>query len=168
MMKKIILLLSLVLLTGLVISSCKKDTQTPIQSLFTSSTWQLASVMVFHYTGNSLISTDTLNTKCGLTQMFTFNKDNTCVYQNFDCITQTSASAKWSLSANQLFLSANVVCKDTTAAGSAMPFANAQIQNLGHYSLVLQTGDTQPNYSLTKPRRIVTYGFINKKALGPN
>lgn len=165
MKKKHILLLSSILIICLVINSCKKDSQTPIQSLFTGATWQLASVLVNHYTGNTLISTDTLNTKCGLVQLFTFNKDNTCVYSNFDCITQTSASAKWSLTANQLYLSANVVCKDTSAAGTSMPFVNAQIQNLGHYSLVLQTGDVQPNYSLTKPRRIVVYGFINQKAI---
>jgi len=159
----------LLLLSGLTITllynSCKKEDQSPIQGLFTAGTWQLASVMAFNYTGNILVSTDTL-TCSNLIQQFTFNNNNTCTYTNFDCITQTSASAQWSLSSNQLFLYANVVCKDTTAAGSSKPFAYASIQNLGQFSLVLQTGDIQPNYSLTKPRRIVQYGFINLKALG--
>jgi hypothetical protein len=162
----------LLLLTGLtialVINSCKKSGQTPIAALFTGGTWQLASVMAFNYTGNSLISTDTLNTDttCHSTQFFTFNTDNTCTYTNFDCLTQTPPAAKWTLSQNQLFLTANVVCKDTTAAGSSMPFANAAIINLGQFSMILQTGDIQPNYSLTKKRRIVEYGFIRQKLAG--
>jgi hypothetical protein len=150
------------LVIALMINSCKKTTQSPIAALFTGGRWQLASVLVFNYTGNTQTSTDTLNTSCTLNQFFTFNTNYTCTYTNFDCISQTPAAANWSLSANQLFLYANVVCKDTTAAGSSMPFANAQIINLGQFSLVLQTGDIQPNYSLTKPRRIVQYGFIRQ------
>jgi hypothetical protein len=165
-MKRINLFL---LLSGLMVTvlynSCKKEGQSPIQGLFTSGSWQLASILVFNYTGNILISTDTLNTTCDSVQRFTFT-GNTCTYTNFDCIAQKSASATWTLSPNQLFLYANVVCKDTTKAGSSMPFTNAAIQNLGQFSLVLQTGDIQPNYSLTKPRRIMQYGFINIKALG--
>src|SRR3978361_680658 len=121
------------LLTGLaialIINSCKKTSQNPIESLFTVGTWQLASVQVFNYTGNTLILTQTLTDSCKSTQFFTFSKDNTCVYTNFHCINQTSASAKWSLTPNQLFLIADVVCKDTSATGTSMPFIYAHIIN---------------------------------------
>jgi hypothetical protein len=160
------LLILAVLIIALVINSCKKNTQSPIHALFTGGRWQLASVFAFHYIGNTQVSTDTLNTTCDSAQYFTFNANNTCTYTNFDCIPQSPPSAAWSLTPNQLFLVANVVCKDTTAAGSSMPFANAAIQNLGQFSLILLTGDIQPNYSLTKPRRIVQYGFIRQKLNG--
>jgi hypothetical protein len=162
--KRLFLLLT-VLIIAIVVNSCKKNSQSPIQQLFTGGTWQLASVLAFNYIGNTQTSTDTLNTDtaCHATQFFTFYTNNTCTYTNFDCITQTPASAAWSLSANQLVLSANVVCKDTTAAGKSMPFSNAAILNLGQFSMILQTGDIQPNYSLTKKRRIVQYGFIRQK-----
>jgi hypothetical protein len=153
---------------GLMVNSCKKQTQSPIQSLFTGGTWQLASVFAFNYIGNTQTTTDTLNadTTCHLTQFFTFNTNNTCTYTNFDCLTQTPAAASWTLTPNQLYLEANVVCKDTTKAGSSTPFSNAKIINLGQFSMVLQTGDIQPNYSLTQPRRIVQYGFVRQKVNG--
>ncbi|CAN5274845.1 hypothetical protein BH09BAC6_BH09BAC6_09050 [soil metagenome] len=157
---------SLLLLGAIVIllvNSCKKDTQTSLQALFTTGTWQLASVQVYHYTGNSQTSTDTLNTNCNLIQLFTFNKDKTCTYTYFDCLDQPTATGQWALTPNQLFLNATVTCKDTTAAGSSRPFINAQILDLGDYSMVLQTGDIQPNYSATKKRTIVRYGFIRQK-----
>src|SRR5471030_308608 len=160
MKNKHLLMLLSGLMIALAVNSCKKTTQSPIAALFTGGRWQLASVMAFNYTGNTLTSADTLNNNCTLNQFFTFNTNFTCTYTNFDCISQTPTSATWSLSANQLFLYANVVCKDTTAAGSSVPFVNAQIINLGQFSLVLETGDIQPNYSLTKQRRIVQYGFI--------
>jgi len=159
--KNLLLLLS-GLIIALVINSCKKDDTGSIKTLFTGGKWQLASVLVFHYVGNSQISTDTLNDSCKLTQFFTFNTDNTCVYSNFDCITQTSTTAPYSLTANQLFLTAPIVCKDTTAVGSSTPFSYAAIINLGNYSMVLQTGDISPNYSLTQVRRIVQYGFVRQ------
>jgi len=166
MKNKHLLLILTGLSVGLVINSCKKNGQNPIQTLFTGGTWQLASVQVYNYKGNTLVSTDTITDSCKSTQFFTFNKDNTCVYTNFDCISQTSASAKWSLTPNQLFLVAEAVCKDTSAKGSSMPFIYSQIINLGNYSLVLQTGDIQPNFSLTKPRQIIQYGFIRQKIAG--
>lgn len=157
----------LLLFTGLTIvilyNSCKKDTQGSIQTLFTTGTWQLASVQVFHYIGSQQISADTLNTDCDLVQNFTFNKNNTCTYTNFDCVAQPIASGNWGLTENKLFLEANMTCKDTTAAGSSKPFANSQIINLGQYSLILQTGDIQPNYSTTKKRTIIRYGFVRQK-----
>jgi hypothetical protein len=154
------------LIVALVINSCKKSGQSPIASLFTGGYWQLASAQVTYFTGNSADSTVTLDSACTLKQVFTFNTNNTCTYTNFDCIQQTPAVAQWSLSSNQLYLMANVVCKDTSAAGSSMPFSNALIYNLGQFSLVLQTGDIQPNYSLTKKRKIVQYGFIRQKLNG--
>jgi hypothetical protein len=166
MKSKYLLLILAGLFVALVINSCKKDNTNPIQTLFTGGTWELASVMAFNYTGDQLESVDTLNETCQQSQFFTFNADNTCTYTNFDCMTQTSAPAHWALTSNQLYLQTNLVCKDTTAAGSSMPFANAAIFNLGQFSLVLHTGDIQPNYSLTKPRRIVEYGFIREKLVG--
>ena len=163
-MKKIrLLLLFFGLLTGVIINSCKKTGQSSIQALFTGGTWQLASVMAFNYIGNTQISTDTLNSTCQFPQYFTFQTNNTCIYTDFDCISQTPPPASWSLSPNQLYLDAEVVCKDTTTTGASKPFSNAKIVNLGRFSLILQTGDFQPNYSLTKKRRVVQYGFIRKK-----
>ena len=155
-------LLLAIILTALVINSCKKDNTGSIKTLFTGGKWQLASVMAFNYVGNTQISTDTLNNTCQLTQFFTFNTDNTCSYTNFDCITQTSSVAPYTLTPNQLFLNTSIVCKDTTLAGSSAPFVNAAIINLGRYSLILQTGDITPNFSLTKKRRIIQYGFIRQ------
>jgi hypothetical protein len=160
---KYLLLLFTGLMIAIVINSCKKQNQVTIQTLFTGGSWQLASVLVTHYAGSTQVSMDTLNTTCNLTQLFTFNSNNTCTYTNFDCIQQSPASAQWSLSSDQVTLFANVVCKDTTAVRSSMPFANAQITNLGNYSLVLLTGDIAPNYSLTAKRRIVQYGFVRVK-----
>ena len=162
MKKKHLLLLLSGLVATMVVNSCKKDNQNGIQTLFTGGSWQLASVMVFNFIGNSQTSVDTLNTNCGSTQLFTFNSNGTCTYQNFDCLTQPTATGPWLLSTNQLYLQSSMVCKDTTTAGSSMPFSNAQIQTLGNYSLVLLTGDIQPNYSLTKPRRQVQYGFVRR------
>ena len=161
---KYLLLLFTGLMIAIVINSCKKQNQVTIQTLFTGSSWQLASVLVTHYVGSTQLSTDTLNTKCNLTQLFTFNSNNTCTYTNFDCIPQSTASAQWSLSSDEVTLFADVVCKDTTAVGSSMPFANAEITNLGNYSLVLLTGDIATNYSLTAKRRIVQYGFVRVKS----
>ncbi|WP_428328881.1 DUF5004 domain-containing protein [Mucilaginibacter sp.] len=164
MKKKYFLLLLLIITAGLIINSCKKDTSNPIQTLFTGGKWQLASVMVFHFVGNTKISTDTLNDSCKYDQFFTFQKDNTCTYVNFDCLPQPTASGTWSLTDNKLFLQSNMVCKDTTAVGSSQPFSYSSIINLGQFSMVLQTGDIQPNYSLTKKRTVIQYGFIRQKS----
>jgi len=153
------------LLTVLIINSCKKSTISPIQQLFSGGTWELASLQTTYYTGNTADSTVTDSSTCLTNQFFTFNADYTCTYTNFDCITQTSAAAAWSLTGNQLYLQAAVVCKDTTTAGSSTPFAYAQILNLGVYSMVLNTGDIHPNYSLTAKRKIIQYGFIRQKSI---
>ncbi len=154
-------------LVGLLVNSCKKESQDPIQQLFTGGTWELASVVATYYTGATQDSTVTLDTTAMCSgQFFTFYANNTCTYTNYDCITQTPAAATWSLTQNKVYLQANVVCKDTSAKGSSMPFAYAQIENLGQYSLVLYIGDIQPNYSLTQYRVIYTYGFIRQKVNG--
>lgn len=152
------------------VNSCKKQSQSPIQQLFTGGYWELASVTATYYTGNAVDSTVNLNTDpaCQAGQAFTFNTNNTCTYTNFDCITQTTPAAAWSLTPNQLYLQASVVCKDTSAKGSSMPFAYAQIVNLGQFSLVLNIGDIQPNYSLTQKRIIYQYGFIRQKSTTGN
>lgn len=160
-------------LAAMAINSCKKSSNQFIAKLFPGGTWQLASVYVFHYTGNTQTSVDTLNTDtaCHSTQYFTFYSNNTCTYTNFDCLTQSPAPASWSLTQNQLYLQANVVCKDTSSTavnGISMPFSYARIVNAGEYSLILQTGDVQPNYSLTKPRTITQYGFIRQRGATGN
>jgi hypothetical protein len=171
-MKNKRLLLFLLALIGIAVgvNSCKKQSQSPIQQLFTGGYWELASVTATYYTGNQEDSTVNLNTDtvCQAGQIFTFYTNNTCTYTNFDCINQKSATASWSLTPNQLYLQANVVCKDTTAKGSSTPFAYAQIENLGQFSLVLNIGDIQPNYSLTQPRVIYQYGFIRQNPAAGN
>ena len=163
MKNKHILLFLPGLIASLAFYSCKKTNQTSIHALFTGGRWQLASVTATYYTGNSEDSTKVLTDSCSTTQFFTFRSDNTCTYQNFDCISQ-SPSGSWSLSPNQLFLYAEVACKDTSATHISTPFSNAQIINLGQFSMVLRTGDVQPNYSLTRKRRTIEYGFIRQKS----
>ena len=168
--KPLFLLLLAFVLMGVGINSCKKQSQSPVESLFTGGYWELASITATYYTGNQQDSLVTLNsdTLCHATQEFTFLSNNTCTYTNFDCLTQTTTPASWSLTPNQLYLQANVVCKDTTAKGSSTPFAYAQIENLGQFSLVLNIGDIQPNYSLTQKRVIYQYGFIRQKSTTGN
>jgi len=164
--KPLFLLLFAFISIGIGVNSCKKQSQSAIEQLFSGGYWELASVTATYYTGPVTDSSVTLNsdTVCHLGQKFTFNTNNTCTYTNFDCLTQTSPAASWSLTPNQLYLQANVICKDTTAKGSSTPFAYAQIENLGQFSLVLNIGDIQPNYSLTQKRVIYQYGFIRQKS----
>lgn len=152
---------------SLYINSCKKDDSGTIQALFTGGTWQLASVIEYNYIGSNS-TTDTLNTKCDTTQLFTFNSNNTCTYTNFDCITQKT-SGTWSVSRNQLNLMVNMTCADTLAgdiSGTGQPFANALINNLGQYSLILETGDIDTYYTSTTKRRIIYFGFVRKSSAG--
>ncbi|MDB5111170.1 MAG: hypothetical protein JWR67_2284 [Mucilaginibacter sp.] len=150
-------------LIGLIINSCKKNTQSAIPALFTNGKWQLASVLVTN-TNNAVTTTTTFNTVCDSTQMFTFNTDNTCTYTNFSCIPQKS-SGHWSLSADQLTLYvADMTCDTSAIGGKAKPFAQAQIVNLGDYSLVLQTGDYNVIPTTTNKTRVVRYGFVRQKA----
>ncbi|MEN0052479.1 MAG: lipocalin family protein [Mucilaginibacter sp.] len=164
----------LILVLGLVVinllsNSCKKEDNSNIPHLLVSGTWQLASLQVSNYVGDQRISLDTLNDSCTLTQTFTFNANNTCTYTNFACQGQTTTGS-WTLAANKLYFASDMVCKDTVPGGKGalrdtVPFSNAQIVTLGTYSMVLQTGNVQPNYSPTSRRRIVRYGFIRQKAI---
>jgi hypothetical protein len=149
---------------NLLSNSCKKDTRTSLQSLLSSGgAWQLASVRYYIYAGDTVKVDTPLNTNCDTTQIFTFNPDNSCTYSNFNCLAQPLARGKWALSQNRQFLNSTMICRDTTAAGSSNPFNNAQIVNLGQYSLVLLTGDIQ-NYNNSTRRKVIRYGFVRQKA----
>ncbi|MCC8424045.1 DUF5004 domain-containing protein [Mucilaginibacter sp. UR6-11] len=161
--KLLYLLIPAVLLTGLFINSCKKDNQNSIGTLLTNGAWQLSSVRVTESVGDTVKLDTILNTNCDTIQLFTFKTDQTCTYSNFDCKHQPVARGTWSVTANRLFLSANMVCQDTTAAGSSKPFTYCAINTLGNYSMVLYTGDIV-NYSTTSKRRVVRYGFVRQKA----
>ncbi len=146
---------------ALVVNSCKKLAQSTIENALTSSPWQLASVTQTTYLGDAITSTETLNTNCSLTQIFSFKADNSCTYTNFECV-QQSASGKWSLSDDKLILYVDMTAQDTTSAGSSKPFSNSRIINLGLYSMVIETGPVS-NFSTTVPRKIRRYGFIRQK-----
>lgn len=161
--KNTFLLLISLLLIGVVANSCKKQNESNIQALLTTDTWELASLQVFHFVGDTQLPTDTLNTACDTTQLFTFFRDGTCTYTNYHCEPQPIARGSWALSDTKLILNADMICQDSTAAGSSKPFSNSQIINLGEFSLVLQTGDTQAYYTATQPRTIYRYGFIRQK-----
>ena len=148
----------------LLVNSCKKDNSGSIQTLFTGGQWELASVQVFHFVGASQVSTDTLNTNCNTTQVFTFLANNTCTYTNFDCIPGTTATGHWTLQTNQVFVNCNMIVQDTTAAKKSQPFSTARIINLGLNSMVLETGDLQMYYQPTQVRTITEYGFVREKS----
>lgn len=161
---KIIFFLAALLAASIVVNSCKKETtQASIHSLFTNGTWQLATVNKFTIIGNSSI-TDTLNTNCDTTQIFTFNGNN-CTYTNFHCIDQPTAAGTWSLSTDGLNLYSNITCKDTLPGDSCCtvttPFAHAQIVSIGLYQMTLQTGDIGNYYGTTTKRTLYRYGFVH-------
>lgn len=162
-LKNRLLFLSLLIGICFAVNSCKKEKADNIKALLSNETWQLASLQVFHFVGDTQLPTDTLNTKCDTTQLFTFFKDGTCTYTNFHCKPQPIAKGSWNLNDTRLVLLADMVCQDTTKAGSSKPFSNSQVVNLGEFSLVLQTGDTQAYYTATQPRTIYRYGFIKQK-----
>lgn len=150
-------------------NSCKKqNNQSSIQSQFSRGAWELSTVIVTVSVGDTLKSTDTLNTTCDKSQLFTFNTDGTCTYTNFHCKAQPTASGNWSLAPDQLYLNSDIVCQDTfkRGTGSSKPFESAQIYTLGQYSMVLVTGDIQ-NYSATKRRTVTRYGFVRQKVTTP-
>jgi len=168
--KVLFIFLPILIITSIVVNSCKKDSQAQIIStLFTNGTWQLASVLVFNYLGSSQLPTDTLNTTCDTTQNFTFPTTSTCTYSNFACLSQKTSAGTWSLTSDQLFLMSDMKCTDTVRVngvltiGTTMPFAYAKIVNLGQYSLILQTGDIATYFTPTTKRRIVQYGFVRVK-----
>ncbi|MDB5158872.1 MAG: hypothetical protein JWR50_3579 [Mucilaginibacter sp.] len=156
------LIIAALILTGLFINSCKKDSQNSIATILSAGAWQLSSVRVITTVGDTTKLDTTLNAVCDTTQVLTFNIDQTCTYSNFNCKHQPTARGHWSLTANRLFLNSDIVCQDTTAAGSSKPFSYAQIYNVGDYSLVLITGDIQ-NFVSSKKRTTMRYGFIRQK-----
>ncbi|MBE9663468.1 DUF5004 domain-containing protein [Mucilaginibacter myungsuensis] len=145
----------------LLLNSCKKDAEGTVEALLARGSWQLASVMRYNYVGGNNTSIDTLNATCGLNQTFTFNKDNTCSYTDFSCISQT-AKGSWQLAEDKLTLLSSLSAQDTLAGArvTAKPFTYARIINLGQYSMVLETGDLSSYYLSTDKRHIKRYGFI--------
>jgi hypothetical protein len=171
--KRILFLLAALVTISMVSNSCKKDAQTSIQALFTKGKWQLASVIKLRYLGASQLTpvhSDTMNTTCDSTQIFTFTSNTTCSYTNFDCIPQKVTTGTWSLSKDQLFLMANITLADTLAGGkvnpAGQPFIYTQIVNLGQYSMVLQTGNIATYYTSTTKRTIIQYGFVHPASSG--
>jgi hypothetical protein len=160
----ILFFLGFIIIT-LVVNSCKKDPRGTITSLFTGGRWQLASELVT-YTNFGVTTIDTLNLKCDSTQIFTFNTNHTCTYSNFDCIaTPSPPKGNWSLSADQLTLYSTIICRDTTAKHTSMPFDTVQIVNLGQYSMVLQTGNFNVIPTTLNKTRVVRYGFVRQKTI---
>jgi hypothetical protein len=157
-----LLVIPAVLIANLLFNSCKKDNSGQVENFLPGGVWQLASVMVNHVVGG-VTTTDTLNTKCDTTQLFVFNANHTCSYTNFDCNSaQPKATGTWQLASNQLYLNCNMTCLDSTGK-KIQPFTNAQIVNLGNYSLILQTGDFGTYYPPTQKLTIYRYGFIRQK-----
>ena len=166
--KIIFFFIACLLLAGAAINSCKKDNNTSIQTLFTTGTWQLASVRVTNYLGSSTVNTYYLNdTACTKTQYFTFPTNGTCTFTNYHCITQLTTGT-WSLSKDQLYLMVNMTCLDTLTGGKVTKltpvFTYTKIMTLGPYSMVLQTGDIGAYYTSTTKRTIYQYGFVHQTA----
>lgn len=149
----------------LLVNACKKDNSDTVSYFLTSGTWTLASVTKQSFVGDTLKRTDTLNTNCtNLTQVFQFKPDNSCSYSNYHCIKQNSAGT-WQLTSDNLILQTTLSAQDTAkgviVVKPAAVFDNAQIVNLGQYSLVLQTGYTSSYYTSKTPRVITRYAFVH-------
>lgn len=151
------ILIPALLLIGLFVNSCKRQLDSDIPDLLVNGTWHLSSVRITVNHGDTLLLDTTYAVACE--QKFTFNTDKTCTYSNFDCKDQPLAKGAWELTDNRLTLRSNIVCQDTTAAGSSMPFSKCAINSLGRYSMVLLTGD-YINYNSSAIRRVVRYGFV--------
>lgn len=162
-MKRSLTILLITLLTGISTNSCKKQEIGYVNTWLTASPWQLASIYVYRYQGSLLLETDTLNTTCLLKQTFKFSTDQSCSYQNYIC-RQGTSTGKWKFSDDKLTLISDMICKDTIGGRDTTlaPFKNAQIMNLGSYSLVLQTGDVNQFYTANTKRVIKRYSFIHQ------
>ncbi len=161
--KHYVFLLAGLLGVALLVNACKKnDNSDNVQYFLTNGTWQLASVTMQSFVGDTLKRTDTLNTTCLVSQTFKFNTDNSCTYTNYHCLSQTSTGS-WQLSTDQLTLQTSLAAKDTSgkAIVNVTAFPTAQIVNLGQYSLVLQTGYTSTYYTSKTVRKIARYGFVH-------
>jgi len=157
--KLLLFFLSGALFIGFISSSCKK-TPDYLPTLLTAGPWQLASTQIDHFSGDTLLTTDTLYTDCPVSQVFTFNADGTCILTNYSCKEQTT-TGHWAFSKDKLSLTCDMVCD--SAGKSIKPFEVAQIRNLGQYSLVLRTGTLQTYYPPDLKRTIRRYGFVRVK-----
>lgn len=158
--KLLLLFLSGALFVGFISNSCKK-TADYLPTLLTTGKWQLASVQVAHFSGDTLLTTDTLYTACGLDQTFTFNGDGSCTFTNYSCNSQPVSTGHWSFSKDKLSLNCDMACD--SAGTTIVPFKVAQILNLGQYSLVLRTGSLSTYYPADAKRQITRYGFVRVK-----
>lgn len=140
-------------ITTMLTNSCKKDNSDQLSYFLTNGTWSLASQMVFHYVGDTLKKTDTITLAC--TQKLVFNTNGTSQYQNYNC-NNSSGSGNWNINQDNLTVQSPIIIgKDTL-------FKNAQIINLGQYSMVLQTGSISSYYTSKTVRQITRYGFIHQ------
>jgi hypothetical protein len=150
------------IVVGFTANSCKKTNQNYLQTLLTDGHWQLATLTVTQTRNDTTLTQDTINSLCNLVQALTFNGNGTCTYTNFDCMPQ-AVTGHWSLTTNQLYLQSDLKFQDTTAILNPAPFTNAQISNLGQYSLVLHTGDLGIYYPPNTVLTVFTYGFVRVK-----
>jgi hypothetical protein len=153
----------LTFISGLVIlmnTSCQKD-KTSIDYFLTNGTWQLANLQEYTYIGSTLQKTDTINKKCQLLQLITFNTNQSVNYSgNFQCNTQTAAG-KWSLfQKDTIRLQSDLLLKDSLNQ-NIQPFKDSRVLNLGQYSLVIETGDISPVYTSRQVRKILRYSFVH-------
>ncbi len=152
------------MLVALFMGSCKKNADLSyVNTFLTNGTWELASLQVATYNGDTLKKTDTLNLTCGLKQLFIFDKSGRCTYDNFQCIAQTG-NGNWTITdRDSVIIRTNMKLKDTTKAGEQRPFTYTQVVNLGQNSLVLQTvkRDTLRLRPLLIRRRVSRYGFLH-------
>lgn len=156
MTRKPKLLLLLVLLCAFAVNSCKKDNQTSLTTFLTRQPWKLALKQRFAYVNSVLVKTDTVQSSCSLTQTLNFKTDNSYTYQNYACANNT-ISAKWSFTADYLYLNLNsVIAVNTTKAQNV-----ARIINLGQYSLVFDAGDINTVHLPTDSVIVFRYGFIH-------
>ncbi|WP_147322080.1 hypothetical protein [Mucilaginibacter conchicola] len=152
-------LIAVLALVFFVINSCKRDNTDNISVLLTSGYWQLGSLTRLDYLGSTPLADTTY--VCDSVQTFTFNKDNTCTFENFGCAANV-VTGKWSLSSTRTFLISDLTEPDSTGK-PYQPFINARINNLGDYSLVLETGDIQNYYDATDRRTLYRWGFVRKR-----
>jgi hypothetical protein len=134
-------------------NSCKKDNSDQLSYFLTNGSWSLASQQVYHFVGDTLKKTDTIALAC--TQKLTFSNDNTSQFQNYKC-NNSSGTGHWNINQDNLTLQSPIII------GADTLFKNAQIVNLGQYSLVLQTGSISPVYTSKTVRLITRYGFIHQ------